>query len=566
MGVLAGQAGIPSGSSSITINNHHTSSKRRLAMRAKQMLKQVAVLMCAVAVGVSAQTTRNRGTIVNTSTWNVVNLQNYQGATGGKISNNSTINVTGNLTNGDGAGATGVIHNQYAAGAGTINVNGNYANADGTTFNSNASSLIRVGGALTNTTAANFSTDTGTVDYKAAAAQTVLQTVKNNTYGGLTLSGGGGFSKTLGGSVTVEGLVTIAASTDFAVGASNTLTVNAASPFATSGTFTADASNATVVYNRNGAQNVTTGSYYNLTLATGGTKTVNTGSGTLSVAAGGTLLNNTTFDLDTYAFSTGATSVITNTGQTIRTKAGVTFGASHTIAGTFIYENATTSQSIGGATYQNLTLQSGSGASGQKNFNATTVNVSGTYAASGANRNYGTGTIAYVGTGASATQSVLGGESYYNLTISGAADTTFGVGGYKQASAALTATNGLTIAANNVLDMQNFGLTAPGTNANSGKIRWAGSNTFVTGTGMTEFYHTSGSVTVADNAGYGRLLFSGAGSSTIGTLTTGPGTGAGVGLYVTASGATVTVGTSLTVNGDIENDGTIINNGTVTVN
>lgn len=533
-------------------------------MRAKQMLKQVAVLMCAAAVGVSAQTVRNSGTIVNTSTMTVNTFQNYKNTTAGKLHNNSAVNVSGNLTNGDGIAAVGQIHNQYAAGSGTIDVTGNLANANGLMFNSNASSLIRVGGALTNTTAANFSTDTGTVDYKAAVGQTVSQTVKNNTYGGLTLSGGSSAVKTLGGSVTVEGLVTIAATTDFAVGASNTLTLNAPTPFSNSGTFVADASAATVVYNRNGIQDVTTGSYYNLTLATGGAKTVNTGAGTLSIAAGGTLLNNTTFDLGTYAFSTGATSVLTNTGQTIQTKAGVTFGASHTIAGTFIYENATTSQSIGGATYENLTLQSGAGALGQKNFGATTVNVSGTYAASGATRDYGTGTLAYVGTGASATQSVLGGESYFNLAISGAGDSTFTIGGRKAASAGLTASNGLTIAANNVLDMGTFALTAPGTNANSGKIRWAGNNTFVTGSGTTEFYHASGSVTVADNAGYGRLLFSGNGSSTIGTLTAGPGTGLGTGLYVTAG--TVTVGTSLTVNGDIENDGTIVNNGTVTVN
>ncbi|MFA6455221.1 MAG: hypothetical protein WCW40_00255 [Bacteroidota bacterium] len=511
------------------------------------------VLVSSLAFGQG--TFKNNGTLVNTSTLNTGTFQNYRTAAG-KVYNSSTIHTTGDYVNSNGT-LNGMTFNQDLTNTtgGTINVDGSFTNSTGTTYNSKAASLIRIGNALTNTTAANFSTDTGAVDYKAAAIQTVSATVKNNTYGALTLTGGGSFAKTLAASVAVEGLVTIAASTEFAVGASNTLTLNAATPFSNSGTFTADAASATVVYNNSGSQDVTGANYYNLTIANGGTKTVNTGAATVSIAAGGTLTNGTgIFDLAANALTTTGTSNITN-GGTIQTGGTVTFGAAHTIAGTFIYNRATTTQTLGAASYTNLTLANGTGATGQKNFPAGTVTVTGTYTTGGADRSYGSGTFAYAGTSA---QNVLGGaaESYNNVTISGSADTsthkTLTVGN-------LTVANNLSISANNTLDFGSFTTAGAlaGTVDNSGKTMWASSNTYIGGTGATELYGVGASSLV--NGAYGSLLFTGPGTMTLAGATT-------TASYTLVSSNLTVSGTGvLTVTGNFDNDGVVTNQGTITV-
>ena len=378
----------------------------------------------------------------------------------------------------------------------------------------------------------------------------VAQTIFATPYGEITLSGGSSAVKTLGGSIIVQGLVTIAASTEFAVGASNTLTLNAATSFSNSGTFTASASGATVVYNNSSNQDVTGAAYYNLTIANGGTKTVNSGASTLSIAAGGTLTNGTgIFNLGSYALSTTATSSINNSG-TIQTAGSVTFGAAHSISGTFIYQNSTSSQTLSAANYTNLTLSSGSGATGQKNFPAVTISVSGTYAVSGADRSYGTGTFAYSGTAA---QSVLG-ETYNNLTIT----TT---GGNASASAAITLSGNLVVNNGSTLDMAGFSSSSfPGaSNNNAGTIRWSASNVYVAGTGMTEFYGSSpGNIAVGTS--YGSMLFSGTGAMTFTGSTTATGN------VTINSGAPITVNNGVTVqiDGDLTAGNTFENNGTIT--
>ena len=541
-------------------------------MNATQVIRRgLWALVALFLVGglVFGQTYKNNGTLNNTSSFSAGNFQNYR-TSAGKVNNRGTISVSTNYTNSDGT-LNGVTHNQSGGTGGMIDVGGNYANSTGTTFNSLAASVIKVGGSLTNTTAANFSTDTGKVDYKAASTQTVLATIKSSKYGALTLSGGSSAVKTLGGSVTVEGLVTIAASTEFAVGASNTLTLNAATPFSNSGTFTANASSATTTYNNSTDQSVTGAAYYNLTIANGGTKTVDNGASTVSVAAGGTLTNGTgTFDLGTYALTTTATSAITNNASgTIKTGGAVTFGASHTIAGTFVYYKATGSQDLGAASYTNLTLQGGTGATGKKVMPSGTLNVAGTFSIAGGDRDYSTNsnTFAYTGASSSTNQTVYSSESYYNLSISGASDTTFSTAGRKQADGNLSIANNFTVAATNVLDMQgNTTITAGGTAANSGKIMWQGNNTYIGGTsGVTEFYGT-GAGTVAVGASYGKLVFSGSGTKTVSGAVTANASSGVTALFVYSSGD-LSIGGSgnLTINGDVENDGTITNAGTFTV-
>jgi hypothetical protein len=540
-------------------SSHNHLSKRSTVMVTTRLIRRVIMAFIAIAVVIGmvfGQTFRNNGTLNNTSTFNTGTFENWRGSTAGKVNNRGTIAATANYLNSNGT-QNGVTHNQLGGVAGTVNVNGNYTNSSGTTFNSLAASLIRVGGTLSNTTAANFSTDTGAVDYKAATTQTVLATVKSSTYGGLTLSGGSSAVKTLGGSVVVNGLVTIAASTEFAVGTSNNLTLNAASPFSGTGTFTASATSATVNYNRNDNQNVRSSTYYNLTLADGGTKSAQ---GNITLASGGALTNNGTFDLTTFDLDMSAASITVPASDTVRTQGNVSFGTNtFTFGGLFLYEKTAANQSIGGATYTNLEIAGGA----QKDFPTTTVRVNGVYTAGGAGaRAYGTGTFAYGGSGASVTQAVVSGESYYNLTITGAGDTTYTVAGRKQANGSLVITNALSVAATNVLDMQGNTFTTLGSGTNSGKLMWSGNNTHVGGAGVTELYGI-GTGSVADGA-YGILLFTGSGTKTVAGAGTSA-TNTGLVAMSIASLAVVDVTGTLTVNGDLENDGLLTNSGSITV-
>jgi len=543
-----------------------TISKRRRVMNASQVLTRGlwTFVVLSLGLGVSVgQTFKNNGTFVNTSTTTVTNFQNYK-TQGGIVYNSSTLTVTSNYTNSDGATLNGKTYNfnQAYTTAGTIDVGGNYANATGLTYNSLAGSLIKVGGTLSNTTANNFATDTGTVEYKAAAAQTVLATIKGNKYGALTLSGGGGNTKTLGGSVTVDGTVTIAASTNFDVGASNTLTLNAATPFSAAGTLIANASNATVVYNRSSNQDVRGADYFNLTISAGGTKTVNSGASTVSIA--GTLTNAAIFDLANNGLSTGGSASISNSG-TIEVGGSVTFGQVHTIGGIFKYKG-TSPQSIGTANYTDLDL---SGA-GSKTFPAGVVGVAGTYSIQGGtgSRTYTGSTFAYNGTSG---QSVLGGEAYDSLRISGTPDTSSA--NHKNVTTAnLTGGVKLAIVSNAVLNMGSFVFSgAPSTTSRveaGGKIMWAGSNSHViAGPGTTELY-ASGNLA---SGTYGNVWLTNGASVTIpasGSVISTGGSGT-AGFFVKGSTTSLTVASTatLTVTGqDLDNEGTITNNGTITVN
>lgn len=527
-------------------------------------------LMASLAMG---QVFKNNGTLINTNTFNTGTFQNYRTAAG-IVHNSGTIYATGNYVNSN-ATLNGRTYNQNQAGStgGTINVDEGYTNSTGYTHNSLSGSLIRVGVGLTNTTAARFATDTGRVDYKnASTAQTILAAVKTSTYGGLTVSGGGGVgaAKTLDGSVTVVSAVDVAASSNLIVGAGNTLTVQAypdAFTVGASGVVNANNATATVDYAApsTNAQNIVPATYGNLTISGGtGTRTVS-GTGGVTVLTALTNNSGTILDFTTHALDASAATSIVNTGGTIQTQGSVTLNSTPpSIAGTFKYQAASGTQSIGAATYSNLTLEGGATTSGQKDFPTGTVTVAGVYAASGADRYYGltTSTFAYGGSAASVAQSVVGGESYHNLTITGASDTTFTVAGHKKAAGNFSVGGALTIAANNVLDMASSSITSLGSGANSGKIMWASGNTYVAGAGFTEFY-AENTATVAAGTGYGILLFTGSGTKTIaGIVTAGPGTTLGNGVEVYDN---LTVSGTLTVNGDLQNDGSISNSGTITV-
>ena len=372
----------------------------------------------------------------------------------------------------------------------------------GAAFNVNDNTL-NFGGTTTSTSGTfDASNASSIVNYTSGSGQTVLA----STYGGtLGLSGAG--AKTLGGATTAAIVNHTAASGAFTVG--NTLAINGSS---------ASSLDAIVVSSTLTHSGSNTLTIANVTDLTGGTIT-NTSSGTTTFSQAA--LNTGT---GTVSASDGA---LTFAGDIDVSNAGGNFSVSGDATATFA---------------ENFTNSGGGGIS----FG-------------------GTSTAIYNNSTGSNIQTVLG-TPYVNLTINGAGDTTFATGGKKQVNAALSVSGTLTIAANNVLDMQSNTLGGGFTGANSGRIMWAAGNSFVAGTGVTEFYSGSAG-TVAANTGYGRLWFTGSGTKTIsGTVTAGPGSGLGTGVMV-ANNLTVDGTGVLTVNGDldVEASGSITNTGSITV-
>jgi hypothetical protein len=314
-----------------------------------------------------------------------------------------------------------------------------------------------------------------------------------------------------------------------------------------------------------------------LTIQNGGTKTADG-----SITVNNVFTNTATFDLATNTLSTGASATITNTGGTIQTAGNVTFGATHTIAGTFIYQNSTTSQTLGAANYTNLTLSGGSGSTGQKNFPSGTVGVSGIYSVAGADRNYGSGTLMYNSTSA---QNILGGESYNNLTLDQASLKT--VQSSINVSGSISLSNGSTIdattnsttinyngtGAQSIVGINYYNLTfsnshgnAALTLANGGTIRVA--NTFtnsatnVTYVNTNNTFEYNGSSQTITPFTYYHLTLSGSGTKTINTNMQTNGN------VVHQSGTSVQVTSAVTswqIDGDLTTNTGFVNDGVITV-
>ncbi len=516
----------------------HSPQFRQSASR-RNVSSLVFLALLLVAAVVPAQTIRNNGTMNNTGTLNCASFYNYKGGTPGTLNNTGTVNASLLFDN----NLTGATVNNNAVGK--INLTGatsSYTNGLGATYNNTATSRIAVAATLSVGTG-TFVTSAGEVLYNGTAAQTIAPL----SYGILSTATGG--TKSLSGTTAVQSSLSIGSGTTLSV-AGDTLTINGIPSNA--GTFAANAAGSLVIYNGAGNQSVLGALYDNLTVQNGGTKTA---LGAVDVA--GRLTNTATFDLSTFALTTGASASIVNTGSTIQTAGNVTFGARHLIDGTFIYNASSGSQTLGAASYLNMTLSGGSGATGQKNFPADTVSVRGIYAISGANRNYGSGVFAYAG---AAAQTVFSSEAYAGLTITGAADTSV----HKTADGNLTLSGALFIAANNTLDMLGFGGTFGSGSMNSGKIMWQGNNAYVAGSGMTEFYGTTPGL-VAVGAAYGNMRFSGSGTKTISGAVGATGGNAAFGVTID-SNLTIGVGASLTITGmDMNAIGPITNNGTITV-
>lgn len=374
------------------------------------------------------------------------------------------------------------------------------------TWTQGANGVLKFSGASMNITGMDFSASGNTVNYTRGGAQTINST----TYRNLTVSNSG--TKTLGGDITVNGNLEISGSATLACdvyqitgNASGTFTMASGTTLTLGNTgsstdvlfptnFTASNislnSSSTVTYQNNSTQTVSgTPAYGNLTIATGGTKTINgntTVAGNLTISAG-------TFDLGTTATSLDVT-------------------GSATVTGTLSFSGTTTK-----------TVTIGGDLSG-----AGTINMSGgsllhTLNLGGANNSITTFTTAAVAStvnyNRSGDQQVFGSANYRSLTISGS--------GTKSLQANSTINNTFTVNSGVTFDPLGRNFTVSGSSVISGTFsdsNTGGSNSFqdvdlsggtVTGT-VTDNFTISGNLTMPDGNGtIGRANLTVSGTTTI---------------------------------------------------
>jgi len=332
----------------------------------------------------------------------------------GGITNNGTFNKTGT------GGVTFSTNNQTIGGSSSITMAGVVTVTGITVTNNNADlnltstaanaltgtggwtqgtgSVMKFSGASMNIATVDFNTNSNTVDYARGGTQTVLSA----TYKNLTVSNSG--TKTLGGNVTVNGNLDISGSATLACDAYQ-ITGNATGTFTmASGTSltlgnTASSVNvlfpsnftsanislnsaSTVTYQNNSTQTVSgTPAYGNLTIATGGTKTIDgnvTINGNLTVNAG-------TFDFGSSAARTvtvagdlsGAGAIDMSGGSLLHslTLSGannsITTFTTAAVASTVTYNGTSNQQVFASANYRNLVITENSTKTLQ---GATTVN------------------------------------------------------------------------------------------------------------------------------------------------------------------------------------------------
>ncbi len=441
---------------------------------------------------------------------------------------------------------TGTFSNRGA----TLTVKGVFTNSSSGVVDNNNSGRINVDSSFTQSaSAANFSTDSGLVAFRATSAQTISGSVKNTQYGALIISGSG--AKSLGARFTVKDTVQLASGSTLNVNGKQ-LSVLGASAFTGSGTLSASGSTDSVNYAGDVNQAVYAATYGNL--ITSGATAARTKTAGGNIVVTGSLVNgsNHTLDFGTYSL-TGTGATITNS-STLQSAGAVTLSSGASIGSTFVFNAATSTQTLPDASFTNLTLSGGSGATGQKNFPSGTTSVSATYSVAGANRSYGSGTFRYNGTN----QNVLA-ESYNNLNLTGT-----GLGDVKTAAGNLSA-GGTFSNLLGTTNMSTYTLSITGAKTNTGKMQFAGlSNGLVFSDGTVE-YNGSTSDAASQTIGlgtYSTMLFSNNSPKNItgGTVRTTSGltVSSGVTSNVQASG-------TLQVDGTLSNAGTINNSGTVQV-
>ncbi len=474
-----------------------------------------------LTMGNGATISRANGSLSATPTFaGTVNVT-YTGATSGVTTANelptSTGNVLNNLTINDSGqtvtlGSAVTVNGNLTVTAGTFGLGAhttNRATSGGTLTVSNGA-VLRIGG--TGTLPSDYSTHsigaTSTIEYYGTA-QIIANLNSAQTYGNLILSGSGAKTLqtgtgTISGNLTLSGSVTTATVGDLTisgnldVGSGTTFTVadfniTVTGTTSVSGTLTHSSATGTKTY---------TG---NVTINNGGTW--NDNADAIAISFGGNLQNDGIFNAGTGLHTfTGATK--TFSGNNPISIPNLTINGTTTNNGTL-----TVSTALAGSS----TLTNGTNA---------TLNIGGTLGITGLTATANGNTVNY--TGAGQTLKVV---SYYNLTLSGGAET-FGaittIGGNLTLSGSASATTAANLTISGNLDVgsgttftvANYNITVTGTTSVSGTLAHSSA------TGATKRY--IGLVTIAsggkwNNSGDASINFRG-GLTNNGTFTSGAGT------------------------------------------
>lgn len=525
---------------------------------------------------------------------------------------NSTYSFGGNLqVEGSAFTANGGIHTFTGTGKtlggslgisiSNVTVNGTYVNngtltvntalAGSGTLTQGANATLNFNGTSVGINTLDASGSENTVNYSRAGSTTI----KAVNYYNLTVSGGSGALKTLGGNINIAGDLTVSSGTldlstytadrmtsggTLYVAAGATMAIQATSYFpANYGTLTLDPAS-TVDYKASGDQTVAVKSYGNLTLSGSGVKTMTgvttvngdvTVSGTATMAGAGGLTIGGTLDYT----STSGTSIlagnvigigltINGTGGTLDLGAGHT----HTFSGTWTRTAGTLN---GGSSTLRLgaplnTVVSGSG--GTFTANAGTVELYASGSQTVPNLTYNNLTLS--GSGAKtllASMASIGG----NLTLSGTATAT--------TQAALTIGGKLNVGAGTTLTEDAYDLTVNGTTIVSGVLTHGKSAGTMTLTGdvtinnggtLSQANSTTGPFVYGGNV----TLASGGALTEKSTATMScAGNFENNGTYTASTGIHTFSGTGKTIGGTMENvipsvtiSGSYVNNGTLSVN
>jgi hypothetical protein len=396
-----------------------------------------------------------------------------------------------------------------------------------------SSGVIKLKGAFTNSNGA-FTSIGGDFEYFNAGPQTVLTFVYSN----LGITGASG-TKTLGtGETTVGGILTVnQGAGGFDVGSQSLkLTGSGNVVVTTLGSFTA--STGTVTYYGNNSQNIYATTYANLA-TTATAATTKTASGAITV--GSTLSNgvNVTMDMLTNTLDVSGAPVTNNALGVIQT-AGTVTGLAGAMTGKFVFNASSGTQTIPVITsYTDLTLSGGAVAAGAKTVGALTV--LGSYLTSGGERTY-SGTFTY---GGGSLQTLLGGEPYVNLALSGA--------GGKQITSGTVTTTGTFAHSNGPLTLNTSGGLTVGTTASFAGLTIT-SGTLTAGSGQATFNNAvSNSGAIATNGGLldftNNLTNNGSGTLTL----TGTQQAQIAGVLTSASsGLSLTTGSTFTYNGGVQ--------------
>ena len=221
-------------------------------------------------------------------------------------------------------------------------------------------------------------------------------------------------------------------------------------------------------------------------------------------------------------------------------------------AGNVTYAAAGAGQTVIAGTYGSLTFTGGA----KTLASAGSIRIAGSFDPGTEIHTLTGSTIEFRGT----TSQSIPALAYHHLTITNSSDSTLPHA--KTVLGTFSVAGTLQVDAGNTLDMSGYTISSMNAGVNNGRIRWTGTNVYIGGGGVTEFYGSS-DATVALGAAYGTLWFRGSGTKTIAGPVTVANAAAGVGvsvdhnLTIGASGLLTIQGTRLRVAGALHNDGKI---------